>query len=195
MRSASLTRKTKETSVSVKIDIDSDSGNIDISTGIGFFDHMLNALAVHAGFGLIVKVDGDLEVDGHHTVEDTAIVLGKALKEALGDKSGINRFGSAYIPMDEALAFASVDVSGREYLVFDARFNEEKVGDFDSCLVEEFMRAFCFNAGITLHIKVLYGKNSHHMIEACFKVLAHALKHAVCLNESNQVLSSKGSLD
>lgn len=193
MRSATLTRKTKETSVSVKLDIN--SGNIDISTGIGFFDHMLNALAVHAGFGLIVKVDGDLEVDGHHTVEDTAIVLGKALKEALGDKSGINRFGSAYIPMDEALAFASVDISGREYLVFDARFNEEKVGDFDSCLVEEFMRAFCFNAGITLHIKVLYGKNSHHMIEGCFKALAHALKHAVCLNESNQVLSSKGSLD
>lgn len=195
MRSASLTRKTKETSVSVKINIDGDSGNIDISTGIGFFDHMLTALAVHAAFDLTVKVNGDLEVDGHHTVEDTAIVLGKALKEALGDKSDIKRFGSAYIPMDEALAFASIDISGREYLVFDAKFNEEKVGDFDSCLVEELMRAFCFNAGITLHIKVLYGKNSHHMIEACFKALAHALKQAVCLNDSNQVLSSKGSLD
>lgn len=192
-RTAKISRKTNETSVSVALNID--GGNIDISTGIGFFDHMLTALAVHSGFGLTIKTKGDLEVDGHHTVEDTAIVLGKALKEALGDKTLINRFGFSSIPMDEALAFASVDISGREYLVFNANFNEAKIGKFDSCLVEEFMRAFAFNAGLTLHINVLYGKNSHHIAEACFKVLAHALRQATGLQENGKLLSSKGVLD
>lgn len=192
-RTAKISRKTNETSVSVALNID--GGNIDISTGIGFFDHMLTALAVHSGFGLTIKTKGDLEVDGHHTVEDTAIVLGKALKEALGDKTLINRFGFSSIPMDEALAFASVDISGREYLVFNANFNEAKIGKFDSCLVEEFMRAFAFNAGLTLHINVLYGKNSHHIAEACFKALAHALRQATGLQENGKLLSSKGVLD
>lgn len=192
-RSATLTRKTNETNVSVTLNID--GGKVDISTGIGFFDHMLTALAVHAGFGLTINTKGDLEVDGHHTVEDTAIVLGRALKKSLGDKIGINRFGYSYIPMDEALAFASIDISGREFLVFEADFKEQKIGDFDSCLVEEFMRAFAFNSGLTLHIKLLYGKNSHHMVEAGFKALAHALKQATALTNSNQQLSSKGCLD
>lgn len=192
-RSAKISRKTNETSVFVMLNVD--GGCIDISTGIGFFDHMLTALAVHSGFGLTIKTNGDLEVDGHHTVEDTAIVLGKALKEAVGDKALINRFGFSYIPMDEALAFVSVDISGREYLVFNADFNEAKIGKFDSCLVEEFMRAFAFNAGLTLHINVLYGKNSHHMAEACFKALAYALRQATALQKDGKLLSSKGVLD
>ena len=162
-----------------------------METGIGFFDHMLTALAVHGGLGLKISVKGDLQVDCHHTVEDVGIVLGKALEEALGDKAGIRRYGSAFIPMDEALAFCAIDVSGRAFFVFDGDFPQERVGAFDTCMTEEFFRALAMNAGITLHIRCEYGKNSHHMIEAQFKAFAHALRAAVS-PRGDGVLSSKG---
>lgn len=188
-----IKRKTKETDVSISLDLC--GGNSIINTGIGFFDHMLSAFAVHGEFGLKVNVVGDLNVDGHHTVEDTGIVLGQAFKEALGDRAGIERYGTFFIPMDESLAMAAVDISGRPYLIFDAHFSEEKVGDFDTCLTEEFFRAFAFNAGITLHTRVLYGKNAHHMIEAMFKAVAHAMKVATTKRENSiEPLSTKGLL-
>lgn len=193
MRSSSVERKTKETEITVSLSLD--GGNADIDTGIGFFDHMLTALALHGGFGLCVKVKGDLYVDCHHTIEDTGIVLGKAFYGALGDKGGINRYGSFYIPMDEALAFASVDVSGRPFLVFKAEYPQAVVGAYDCCMTEEFFRAFAVNAGITLHINSLYGNNSHHIIEAVFKAVAHALKTAVAQTNNGETLSTKGSLD
>lgn len=191
MRSADISRKTKETDI--KIELSLDGGDCEINTGIGFFDHMLTAFAVHGGFGLKADVKGDLHVDCHHTIEDTGIVLGKAFAEALGDKSGIERYGSFTVPMDESLAFVSLDVSGRPFLVFNAEFPEERVGEFDSCMCEEFMRAFAYNAGITLHVNMIYGGNTHHQIEAIFKALAHAL--AVAVKENGKgVLSTKGSL-
>ncbi|MGN1130450.1 MAG: imidazoleglycerol-phosphate dehydratase HisB [Ruminococcus sp.] len=192
MRFSEINRKTKETDISLTLNLD--GGDVSVDTGVGFFDHMLTAFAVHGGFGLTVKVQGDLNVDDHHTIEDTGIVLGKAFNEALGDKSSIERFGSFYVPMDEALAFSSIDISGRPYLVFDADFPQEKCGDYTSAMTWEFMRAFAFNAGITLHTKVLYGNNSHHMIEAMYKSVAHALKQAVSKNDSNKPLSTKGVL-
>ena len=191
MRTATVTRQTRETAITVTLDLD--GGKADISTGIGFFDHMLEAFAVHGGFGLTVRAEGDLHVDGHHTVEDAGIVLGDAFAQALGDKGGIARFGSFFVPMDEALAFAAADVSGRPYLVFDARFREERAGDYDTCLTPEFFRAFAFHAGITLHLKAEYGDNAHHVIEALFKAAAHALRLAVAPKDG--VLSTKGSLD
>lgn len=191
MREGSFSRQTRETSIDASICLE--GGNIEVSTGIGFFDHMLEAFAVHGGFGLTVRAMGDWQVDGHHTVEDTGIVLGKALAQALGDKSGIARFGSFFVPMDESLAFAAVDVSGRPFLVLDAQFKEERVGEFDTCLTLEFFRALAFQAGITLHLKVEYGCNAHHMIEALFKAAAHALRLAVAPAEG--CLSTKGSLD
>lgn len=191
MRCADISRKTKETGI--KIELCLDGGECEIKTGIGFFDHMLTAFAVHGGFGLKADVKGDLEVDCHHTIEDTGIVLGKAFAEALGDKSGIERYGSFTVPMDESLAFVSLDVSGRPFLVFNAEFPEERVGEFDSCMCEEFMRAFAYNAGITLHVNMIYGGNTHHQIEAIFKALAHALAIAVKENGKG-VLSTKGSL-
>ncbi|MCL2053432.1 MAG: imidazoleglycerol-phosphate dehydratase HisB [Oscillospiraceae bacterium] len=187
-----LERETKETKISVMINFDR-TGDNKISTGIGFFDHMLNSFALHGGFELHLSVEGDIEVDGHHTVEDTGIALGAAFKGALSDCKGINRYGAAFIPMDEALGFASVDISNRPYLVFNAEFPEEKIGGFDSCLTEEFFRAFAFNAGLTLHLKAEYGKNSHHIAEALFKAAAHALKAAVAVN-GNNILSTKGVL-
>ncbi len=191
MREATVTRKTRETDITVSVNLD--GGAVEVSTGIGFFDHMLEAFAVHSGIGMTVRAKGDLYVDGHHTVEDTAIVLGQAIAKALGDKGGIARFGSFYIPMDESLCFASLDISGRPYLVFDALFREEKVGDYDSCLTSEFFRALAFHAGWTLHVRVLYGQNTHHMIEGLFKAVAHAMKAAIV--PSQGVLSTKGSLD
>ncbi len=190
MRAAEINRKTKETDICVKLDLD--GGEVNIDTGIGFFDHMLTALAVHGGFGLDITAKGDLNVDGHHTVEDVGIVLGTAFAKALGDKSGIMRYGSAYIPMDEALGFCAVDVSARPYLVFKADITNERVGDFETCLTEEFMRAFAFNAGLTLHLRCEYGSNDHHIIEALFKALAHALKNAVRLNGDGSSLTTKG---
>lgn len=191
MRTAEITRKTKETDITLKLDLD--GGNADISTGIGFFDHMLTAFAVHGGMGLTVKAVGDLQVDGHHTVEDVGIVLGKAFREALGDMKGIARYGTAFIPMDEALGFASIDISGRPFLVFNAEFSDDKIGDFDACLAEEFFRAFAFNAGVTLHLKCEYGKNDHHIAEALFKAAAHAVKAAKAVYGS-EILSTKGVL-
>ncbi|MGN1119225.1 MAG: imidazoleglycerol-phosphate dehydratase HisB [Oscillospiraceae bacterium] len=192
-RISEINRKTKETDISVKLDLDG-GAKADIDTGIGFLDHMLTALAVHGGFTLSVRCKGDLNVDGHHTAEDIGIVLGTAFKEALGDKSGIMRYGSAYIPMDEALGFCALDISARPYLVFNAEFTNERVGEFDTCLTEEFMRAFAFNAGITLHLRVEYGANDHHKIEALFKALAYALKQATKRNTDGSAVSTKGVL-
>lgn len=191
MRNAEINRKTKETDITVKLDLD--GGSVDISTGIGFFDHMLTAFAVHGGMGLTVKAVGDLQVDGHHTVEDVGIVLGKAFREAIGDMKGIARYGTAFIPMDEALGFASIDISGRPFLVFNAEFLDDRIGEFDTCLAEEFFRAFAFNAGVTLHLKCEYGKNDHHIAEALFKAAAHAVKAAKAVSGS-EILSTKGVL-
>ncbi|WP_297031872.1 imidazoleglycerol-phosphate dehydratase HisB [uncultured Eubacterium sp.] len=192
MRTSIVERNTKETQI--KIELNLDGGEVKVDTGIGFFDHMLTAFGVHGGFGLNVKVTGDLDVDTHHTVEDTGIALGKAFNEALGDMSGINRYGTFYIPMDESLAQASLDISNRPFLVFNADFAQEKCGDYETCVTEEFWRAFAVNSAITLHINVLYGANAHHEIEAIFKAVAHALKIAVQKNGDNCVLSTKGVL-
>lgn len=193
MRTAEISRKTKETDINVFVKLDGE-GKVSVDTGIGFFDHMLTAFGVHSGIDLQINVSGDLNVDGHHTVEDTGIVLGQAVAKALGDKSGIARYGSAYIPMDEALGFCSLDISGRPFLVFNADFSNEKIGEMDSCLAEEFFRAFAFNSGITLHISEIYGSNDHHICEALFKAVAHAFKIAICENKSGDVLSTKGVL-
>ena len=190
-RKGEVIRTTKETDIRISLDLD--GGAVEISSGIGFLDHMLTALGVHAGFGLCVSCKGDLVVDGHHTAEDIGIALGQAFAQAIGDKKGIARYGSFYIPMDEALAFCSLDISGRPFLVFDAEFPQWRCGDFDCCLTEEFFRAFAVHAGVTLHIKSLYGKNSHHIIEAIFKAVAHALKSAVRI-EYEGTLSTKGVL-
>ena len=195
MRSAQISRETKETKINITIDLD--GGEVDISTGIGFFDHMLTAFAVHGGFGLSVEVSGDLEVDCHHTIEDTGIVLGKAFDKVLGDKGGIKRFGSFYVPMDEALGFCSLDISGRPFLVYDAGGPmAPMIGNYDTELTEEFLRAFAFNAGITLHVKVMYGTNSHHKVEAIFKALGHALRTAVKIDPeaADEIPSTKGML-
>ena len=191
MRTAELTRMTKETEISLNLSLD--GGEVKISTGIGFFDHMLTALAFYAGWGLELKVKGDLYVDGHHTVEDTGIVLGQALRQALGDKKGIRRFGSAYVPMDEALCFTALDFSNRPYLVFDAEMPQPMIGDYDSCLTVEFMRAVALNSGITLHQKCCYGSNAHHITEGLFKSLGLAVKDAVRV-EGAGVTSTKGVL-
>lgn len=191
MRTAEIKRKTKETDISVALDLD--GGKVNVRTGIGFFDHMLTAFAVHGGFGLEVFVEGDLDVDTHHTVEDTGIALGAVFKKALGDMDGINRYGSFYIPMDESLALCALDISNRPFLVFNAEFKEERCGEYETCCTEEFFRAFAVNAGITLHLNVLYGSNSHHEIEALFKAFAHAMKIAVAPSGGG-VLSTKGVL-
>lgn len=192
MRTATVERNTKETQI--KIELNLDGGDVEISTGIGFFDHMLNAFGVHGGFGLKVNVKGDLDVDTHHTAEDTGIALGTAFKKALGDMSGIERYGTFFIPMDESLACVSLDISNRPFLVFNADFKQEFCGDYENCVTEEFWRAFAVNAGITLHINVPYGSNAHHQIEAIFKAAAHALKIAVSKNSDGSVLSTKGVL-
>ena len=191
MRESTIRRETKETQIEIHLNLD--GGPVQIATGIGFFDHMLQAFAVHSGFGLTVQAKGDLQVDGHHTVEDIGIVLGKAFAQAVGDKKGIARFGTAYVPMDEALGFCALDISGRAFLVFDAAMPQAMIGQYDACLTEEFMRAFAFNGGITLHLKCEYGSNAHHITEALFKALAHALKQAVKIS-GTEILSSKGSL-
>ena len=191
-RFAEVIRKTKETDIAIKLELDG-SGKVDVNSGIGFFDHMLTALAVHGGFDLTLTCKGDLAVDGHHSVEDIGIVLGMAFKQALGDGK-IMRYGKAEIPMDEALGWCCLDVSDRPFLVFSVDFTNEKIGEYDSCLTEEFMRAFAFNAGITLHIKAVYGTNDHHKAEAMFKALAYALKQAVVLNANGQTVSTKGVL-
>lgn len=192
MRTSNIERNTKETKINIELNLD--GGEVEASTGIGFFDHMLTAFGVHGGFGLKVEVKGDLEVDTHHTAEDTGIVLGKAFRQALGDMSGIERYGSFSIPMDESLAQVSLDISNRPFLVFNAKFEQELCGDYETCVTEEFWRAFAMNSGITLHINVPYGTNAHHQIEAIFKAVAHALKIAVAKNSDGAVLSTKGVL-
>lgn len=192
-RCGEIVRTTKETDISVKIDING-KGTADIDTGIGFFDHMLTALSVHSGISMTVRVKGDLQVDCHHTIEDTGIALGQALCKALGTKSGIVRYGTAYIPMDESLAMASLDLSNRPYLVFNCTFDNQTCGDYDLCMTEEFFRAFAFNSGMTLHINLLYGTNDHHKCEAVYKAVAHALKTAVKMNNDGSTLSTKGVL-
>ena len=191
MRETTLSRKTKETDIRLSLALE--GGEVEVSTGIGFFDHMLTAFAFYGGLGLELTVKGDLEVDGHHTVEDVGIVLGQALSRALGDRKGIRRFASAYIPMDEALCFTALDFSNRPYLVFDAAMPQPMIGGYDACLTEEFMRAFAVNSGLTLHMKCLYGKNAHHITEALFKSLGLALKDAVRV-EGGTVTSTKGVL-
>ncbi|WP_139905548.1 imidazoleglycerol-phosphate dehydratase HisB [Clostridium thermarum] len=187
-------RQTKETDIKVTINLDGD-GTCNIDSGIGFFDHMLHLMAVHGRMNLDLKAVGDLQVDCHHTVEDTGIILGSCIKAALGDKAGIKRYGTAYTPMDEALAFVALDISGRPYLVFDAEFTVDRVGELDTDMVEEFFRALAYNAGITLHIKIMYGKNSHHKIEAIFKAFGRALRKAVTIDENIKgVMSTKGML-
>ena len=191
MRCTEINRETKETQIQLSLNIDG-SGTFQGTSGIGFFDHMLTAFAVHGGFDLHLQMKGDLEVDGHHSVEDVGIVLGQAFAQVV-DKKQIARFGSFYVPMDETLAFCALDISGRPYLHFDAAFTNPSVGALDCCLVEEFFRAFAMNSGITLHIRLEYGSNDHHKIEAIFKAVAHALQQAVTLREGS-VLSSKGVL-
>ena len=191
MRSSTQNRVTKETDIHLSLCLD--GGDVSVNTGIGFFDHMLTAFAVHGGFGLQLQVTGDLHVDCHHTIEDTGIVLGKAFQEALQDKGGIARFGSFYVPMDEALAFCSLDISGRAFLVYEAEYENQSIGALDCCMIKEFFRALAFQAGITLHMKILYGENDHHKAEALFKAFAHALKDAVT-ETGGGVLSSKGVL-
>ena len=191
VRAYSIERKTKETQISVNLCLE--GGPVEIHTGIGFFDHMLTAFAFYGGLGLELAVKGDLEVDGHHTVEDTGIVLGQAMSRALGDRKGIRRFASAYIPMDEALCFAALDFSNRPFLVFDADMPQPMIGAYDACLTEEFMRAFAVNSGLTLHMKCLYGKNAHHITEALFKALGVAVREAVQVTGTG-VTSTKGVL-
>ena len=190
-REANITRETKETRIVLKLCLD--GGEVSVSTGIGFFDHMLTALAFYAGWGLELTAEGDLRVDGHHTVEDTGIVLGQALREALGDRRGIRRFASAYIPMDEALCFTALDFSNRAFLAFDADMPQAVIGGYDACLTEEFMRALAVNSGLTLHMRALYGKNAHHITEALFKSLGVAIRDAVRV-EGTGVVSTKGVL-
>ena len=178
IRTAAVERKTAETSIKLVLNLDG-SGKGIIDSGIGFFDHMLNLMTVHGLMDLTLACDGDLEVDGHHSVEDIGIALGQAFRQAIGDKAGICRYGTFYLPMDETLALVSLDISGRPFLVYDGGGMAPMIGGFDTELTEEFLRAFAFNTGITLHVKVLYGTNSHHKVEAIFKALGHALRIAV----------------
>lgn len=193
-RIAVVDRKTKETDITVSLNLDG-TGKSDISTGIGFFDHMLEGFSRHGFFDLDCKVNGDLQVDGHHTVEDTGIVLGQAIAQAVGDKKGIRRYGSFILPMDDALALCAIDLCGRPYLNFDCSFPVERVGALDTELVREFFYAVSYSAGMNLHIKLLDGINAHHMIEAMFKAFAKALDMAVGMDSRiTDVLSTKGSL-
>lgn len=193
-RTSSVQRNTKETKISLDLNLDG-SGAARLQTGVGFFDHMLDGFARHGLFDLTVKVDGDLEVDCHHTIEDTGIVLGTAIREAVGSKKGIRRYGSCILPMDEALVLCAVDLSGRPYLVFDGEFTADRCGDMDTEMAREFFYAVSYAAGMNLHIKVLYGSNNHHIMEAMFKAFAKALDMAT-LNDPRiiDVLSTKGSL-
>lgn len=195
MRNGYIQRRTAETDITLKLELDG-SGKSKINTGCGFMDHMLTLFAAHGGFDLEVECRGDVQVDYHHSIEDIGICLGKAFDQALGERRGINRYGSMLLPMDEALVMCAVDISGRSFLVYDLQIPTEKVGDFDTELVEEFLIAFTRQAGITLHIKKLAGTNSHHIIEGAFKALARALSSATTVNEkkANDIPSTKGVL-
>jgi len=195
MRKASIKRTTKETAIEVAVDLDG-SGNSSVSTGIGFLDHMLDLLARHSRIDIAVTAKGDLHIDHHHTTEDVGIALGQALKQALGDMKGITRYADVHLPMDEALTRVAIDISGRPFLVFKAEFTRDKVGTFDTELVQEWFQAFAVNAGVTLHVTTLYGSNDHHIAESCFKGLARAQRTAVAIDPraANEVPSTKGSL-
>ena len=193
-REASVERNTKETEIKLKLTLDG-TGYSDIETGVGFFNHMLDGFTRHGLFDLCVRVHGDLEVDDHHTIEDTGIVLGNAIKKAIGDKKGIKRYGSCILPMDETLVLCAVDLSGRPYLVFDGEFTTDRVGYMDTEMVKEFFYAISYTAGMNLHIRVLSGGNNHHMIEAMFKAFAKALDQATVIDPRiTDILSTKGSL-
>ena len=193
-RISALSRKTKETDISVSLNIDG-AGKAQINTGVGFFDHMLEGFSKHGFFDLKLQCEGDLEVDCHHTIEDCGIVLGNAIKEAVGDKKGIKRFGSCILPMDETLVLCAIDLSGRPYLVFDGEFTADRVGYMDTEMVKEFFSAISYSAGMNLHIKVLNPGNNHHMIEAMFKAFARALDEATTYDPRiTDILSTKGSL-
>ena len=192
MRTASVTRKTRETDISVSLNLDG-SGQVVCHSGNGFFDHMIHSMGRHAGYDLEIRCDGDTFVDFHHSAEDIGIVLGQAFCQCIGDKTGIHRFGLAYTPMDETLAMAATDISGRPFLVFNAEKPAERVGTFETELVEEFMRGFAMNALITLHINLIYGKNTHHIIEAVFKSVGRALADSTRIT-GDAILSTKGVL-
>jgi imidazoleglycerol-phosphate dehydratase len=193
-RQAEVRRKTKETEVILKLDLDG-SGRHSISTSISFFDHMLSLLAYHSNIDLSLKAKGDIGVDSHHTVEDVGICLGDGIRKALGEAKGIQRYGMAMVPMDEALGSVALDLSMRPYLIFHMKLRRSKIGTFDLELVEEFFKALCNHAGMTLHINLLYGRNSHHMVEAVFKGFGRALREAIALDErSSQIPSTKGVL-
>lgn len=196
MRSGNVIRETRETKIDLTIDLDG-SGRADVESGIGFFNHMLTLFAAHGRFDLVLNCAGDIEVDGHHSVEDIGIALGQAVHKALGDKKGITRYGTFFLPMDETLVMVSLDISGRPFLVYDAGgAMAPMIGKYDTELTEEFLRAFAFNAGITLHVKVMYGTNSHHKVEAIFKALGRALHAAVKINPetADEIPSTKGML-
>lgn len=195
MRSGKISRTTKETAIALSVDLNG-SGRADIATGIGFLDHMLDLLARHARIDLTVQAKGDLHIDQHHTTEDIGIVLGQAVKQALGDMRGITRYADVHLPMDETLTRVAIDISGRPVLVFRVEFPRDKIGEFDVDLVREFFQAFTMNAGVTLHVETLYGDNSHHIAESCFKGLARALRAAIALDPAAQgeIPSTKGSL-
>ncbi len=193
-RTATVNRKTKETEIAVTLEIDG-TGKGEVDTGIGFFDHMLEGFVKHGLFDAKISVKGDLAVDGHHTVEDTGIVIGQAIKEAIGDKKGIKRYGFFILPMDDALCLCAIDLCGRPYFQFDCEFPVERVGELDTELVKEFFYAVSYSAGLNLHIKMLNGRNAHHMIEAMFKAFAKALDEATAFDERIKgVLSTKGAL-
>ncbi|MFG1480874.1 imidazoleglycerol-phosphate dehydratase HisB [Xanthobacter sp. V4C-4] len=195
MRKADIVRETKETKISLTVDLDG-TGKSDISTGIGFLDHMLDAIARHARFDLTIKAVGDLHIDFHHTTEDVGIVLGQAVKAALGDLRGITRYADCLMPMDETLTRVAIDISGRPFLVFRTTFPAAKIGAFDTELVREFFQAFAMNAGVTLHVETLYGVNAHHISESCFKGLARVLRAAVAIDPAarGEIPSTKGAL-
>jgi imidazoleglycerol-phosphate dehydratase len=195
MRTATIKRKTKETDIQVSVNLDG-TGIVNVATGIGFFDHMLDLLARHARIDLTVLADGDLHVDFHHTVEDVGIAFGQAVKQALGDMKGITRYAGVHMPMDETLTRVVIDISGRPVLVFKAEFPRHKIGEFDTELVREWFHAFALNAGVTLHVETLYGENSHHIAESCFKGLARALRAAVAIDPraAGEVPSTKGQI-
>jgi len=195
MRRATITRKTNETEITVSVNLDG-AGTARVSTGIGFFDHMLEQVARHSGIDLEVSAKGDLHIDMHHTIEDSGIALGQAVRQALGERKGIGRYADVHLPMDETLTRVAIDVSGRPFLVFKAEFTAPKIGEFDTELVREFFQAFAMNAGITLHVETLYGANSHHIAESCFKGLARVLRAAIAVDErrKDEIPSTKGSL-
>jgi imidazoleglycerol-phosphate dehydratase len=195
MRKGAVKRKTKETDVEVAVDLDG-AGRASVATGIGFLDHMLDLLARHSRIDITVEAKGDLHIDHHHTTEDVGIALGQAVKQALGDMKGITRYADVHVPMDEALTRVAIDISGRPFLVFKATFVRDKVGDFDTELVQEWFQAFAMNAGLTLHAETFYGSNDHHIAESCFKGLARALRAAVAIDPraKDEIPSTKGSL-